>query len=163
MDSRAFGNIFAGTAPRSVTLGTSAMATSIQVQPAATPRNRFEFSELRDSFVQALNQVTSGAAALALIVRYDPQIVDFAKKVYMTTGWQNLDGQLIDRSFERVELSPYKDTELSFDLKAKEVIASTLRVKAMTDKGPREIGIGIGVAVTTGGLIYPKPEPAVEI
>lgn|GEM_PF-5489171 len=163
MDNLALENILAGShARRSVTIGTGAMVSTIQIPQTAKAPNLFNFEELKNGFTQARQQVRSGAPALALVIRYHPRIVNFANDRFAKTGWQNLDGHLLGRTFSRVDLSPYKDTELSFDETAKEVIASKLCVRVGTDKGVGEIGIGIGidlqaaVAITCGGLIYPR-------
>jgi hypothetical protein len=157
MDNVAFGNIFADSyTRRSITIGTGAMVSTIQIPRTAKATNLFRFEELKNGFAQALRQVKAGAQALVLVIHYDPAVSHFADPA--TTGWRNLDGQLLGHTFSRVELSPYKDTELHFDEQAKMVIASTLRVKAETNKGPREIGIGLGVAITCDGLICPKPD-----
>jgi len=158
MDNLALGNIFVGShARRSVTIGTGAMVPTIQLPQTAKVPNLFNFEELKSGFSQALHQVRSGALALALVIRYHPTIVDFADERFAETGWQNLNGQLFGRTFDRVDLRPYKDTELSFDNTAQEVIASQLCVRAHTDKGVKEIGIGVGIALTRSGLIYPRP------
>ena len=163
MDNLALENIFAGRhARRSVTIGTGAMVSTIQIPQTAKAPNLFNFEELKRGFSQALHQIRSGAPALALVIRYHPGIVNFADSSFAETGWRNLDGWLLDRTFDRVDLSPYEDTELSFDETVREVIASKLCVRVGTDKGVGEIGIGIGVdlqatvAITCDGLIYPR-------
>lgn len=161
MDNLALGNIFAGNVPRSVTIGTGAMVSTIQIPHTAKAPNRFNFEELKSCFTQAKLQVKSGARALALVIRYHPEITNFTGNSFAETGWRNLDGQLLGRTFGRIELSPYKDTEFSFDLTAREVIASKLLVHIDTDKEePIEVGIGVdldaAVAITCDGLIYPR-------
>lgn len=160
MRQRAIDTIFADkSTPRSITIGTGAMISSIQVPSTAKARNQFRFSELEAGFTQAHNQIKNTAHALALVIRYRPEIVGFNANGLMATGWQNLNGLLLGRTFERVEISPYKDTVLSFDEEAEEVVASKLLVRVQTDKGWRKIGIGVGdngVRIDTGGLIRPQ-------
>jgi hypothetical protein len=162
MDNLALGNIFAGqNVPRSVTIGTGAMVSTIQIPQTAKAPNRFNFEELKNGFIQAKRQVENGARALALVIRYRPEITNIAGNTFAETGWQSLNGQLFGRTFDRIELSPYKDTEFSFDLAAREVIASKLLVHVDTDKKePTEVGIGVdldaAVAITCDGLIYPR-------
>jgi hypothetical protein len=155
MDDVAFGNIFADRyTRRSITIGSGAMVSTIQIPRTAKAANLFRFEELKNGFTQALRQVKAGAKALALVIHYDPAISRFDDPT--TTGWRNLDGRLLGYTFSRIELSPCENTELQFDEQAKMVIASELHVEARTDKGPRKIGIGLSVAITCDGLIRPK-------